>query len=125
MSKRKSEIDPIVTDPTVPVPTVTLKGVEYKLALDFASLAQAESTFNRQGHNVNILLALPSLNLNSVRILWPCAIHKYHPEVSFEQAQDMVDITSIGAIVPVIGDVWNASLPEPEPGAKGNAEASE
>ena len=111
-------------NPTLPKSTITIGGVEYSLCFDFAALAEAESAFTRAGHEVNLLAALPQLNLSNTRIIFACALHAFHPEVGYEQALAMVTFQNVYIIAAAIADAWQKALPEPESKEK-NAPAAE
>lgn len=101
-------------DPTLPKTSIEIEGNTYNLCFDLAALAEAEMHFSAQGHDVNLLVALPSMNLNSVRVVFPCAIHKFHPEVGFAQAQAMITMKNMQQIGMAIVQAWGYAIPEPE-----------
>jgi hypothetical protein len=115
MSKAKKQADAPAVDPTSPPVELTVNGSTYMLTFDFKSLSEAEFAFNRAGQHVNILVALPELNLFAVRTIWPCALHRHHPGISFEDAQAMIDHDTVFPIATAIANVWTKSLPEPKP----------
>ncbi len=99
-------------DPTQPDYELTLGDHTYSLCFDFGSLAEAESKFLRQGHNVNLLAALPELNLSSTRLLFAASLHKFHPEVKYEDAVAMVTLANVFSIAEAIANTWTKSLPQ-------------
>lgn len=116
MAKRHIANTP--ADPTLPSTPIEINGVTYHLCFDFGALAEAEADFNRQGHRVNLLTALPELNLVNTRILFAASVHKYHPELRFEQAIALVTFRNVYAVVQKISEAWNEAMPEPEDEAK-------
>jgi hypothetical protein len=71
-------------------------GVTYNLCGEFAALIEAEEFFNIRGHNVNLLVAIGSGRnqqavLAALRQLIPCALHTFHPKLSWEEAQALID----------------------------------
>lgn len=115
MARRKREIANTPLDPTAPHASVTIDGKEYRLCFDFAALAEARAYFRKQGRNdVNLLRALMSVDADSVWIVFPCAIHKFHPEISYEDAQAMLTIPVAFVVADAIIQAWNLSVPEPK-----------
>lgn len=112
MSKKK--IANTVSDPTLPKTPITLDGTEYFLCFDLGALAEAEQAFLREGHNVNLLAALPVLNLTNARVIFAASIRKFQPEISYEEAVAMVTLKNVFVIANTIYDAWNQSQPEPE-----------
>jgi hypothetical protein len=105
---------PIVTDPTLPTVKVMLDGKEYTLCLNQRALAEAEMAFIRAGHNVNLLSAYMQLNLSNLMVIFPCALHKYHPEISFIEAQEMVTTLNSFVLVQAVSVLWGDSHSEPD-----------
>lgn len=101
-------------DPTLPKVPVKIKGKEYFLCFDLAALADAEAHFLRQGVEVNLLAALPAMTLMQVRTLFPCALHKFQPSITFEEAQAMITPPVLYIVAAAIGAAWKESLPEPD-----------
>lgn len=112
---RKRETAGTPADPTLPKTPVEIGGVTYQLCFDLGALAEAEAELLRQGHEVNLLRALPVLNLSSVREIFPCALKKFHPELAFEHAQALVTLRSVYTIAGAILAAWEAANAEPSP----------
>jgi len=102
-------------DPTLERSAVTIDGQSYNLCFDLEALSTAEDKFLAQGHDVNLLYALPRLTLSSVRTIFPCAVHKFQPELSFQQAQALVTFRSLYPIAAAIQDAWNKAMRQAEP----------
>lgn len=110
------------TDPTLPKTPIAINDDEYNLCFDLGALAEAEAELNAEGHNVNLLAALPTLNLTNVRVIFAAAIRKFHPSIDYDEAVGMVNLGNVYLIAAAISDAWQAALPAPgEP--VGNAEA--
>lgn len=101
-------------DPTLPKTPIEIAGKTYFLCFDLGALAEAESHFDAQGHEVNLLRALPRINLANARIVFPCAIHKFHPEIDFFQAQKLLTFENMWLVAEAIGEAWKAAIPEAE-----------
>jgi hypothetical protein len=112
MPKRKIANTSI--DPTAPTIPVVINGITYHLVFTLSALAEAETHFRAQGHDVNLLDALPGYTLAHVRTLFPCALRARHPDISFEEAQRLITMPVLYVVAAAIGAAWQASLPEPE-----------
>lgn len=112
-------------DPTLPKTPIIINDETYNLCFDFGALALAEAALNEQGHTVNLLAALPQLNLANTRIIFAAALHAFHPDIAFEQAVGMVNFGNVYLIAGAIADAWEASLPAPKQDKPGNAPAAE
>ena len=102
-------------DPTLPKTPITIDGVEYNLCFDLGALAEAEAALNREGHSVNLLAALPNINLSNTRLIFACAIRKFHPLLAFDEAVALVTLGNVYAVATTIVEAWQAAMPEPEP----------
>jgi hypothetical protein len=114
MAKRKREIAHTVADPTLETVEIAIKGKKYRLCFDLGALAEAEFHFMKAGKEVNLLAAFPNMSLWAVRAIFPCAVHRFHPELSFEEAQKLVTLPVLYAVWPFINLAWSQSLPEPD-----------
>ena len=119
MTKKKPE-SILDVDPTLPTTEIEIDGKTYRMCFDLFALAQAERDFIRQGIDVDILSALPQSNLNSTLVLFAASIHKFHPEVAFEDAQRLVTIPKSYEVRAAVVAAWNKSLPLPSDEGKGN-----
>jgi hypothetical protein len=63
---------------------------------------------------VNLLVSLSELNLRNVRVLFAAAVRTFHPELGFEEAQELLALADIFRVVGAIELSWSASVPEPE-----------
>ena len=125
---RTRKIAGTTADATLPKTPVVLGGKTYNLCLDLGALAEAETEINgellRAGRkeSVNLLFALPALNLASVRLIFAAAIRKFHPEISFDEACALVTLVTVYDIAKRIQDVWDAASPvtaTPDPSRPG------
>jgi hypothetical protein len=112
-----------VVDPTMPSTPLELDGKTYNLCFDLRAMAEAQQFFKRPtyddkgkiikpGNDVNLLAALPNIDLDSVMVIFPCIVHKYHPELSFEEAQALVTLATVYPIATAIGEAWRAAVPD-------------
>ena len=93
---------------------VQIDGKTYNLSFEFTDLAAAEKLFRSQGHAVNLLVALPELSIDSVRVVFPCAAHRHH-ELRWEEAQALVTLPSAYVIATAIAQAWEASAKSAAP----------
>jgi hypothetical protein len=112
MTKRK--VENTTEDPTLSKTPVEINGKTYHLCFDLGSLAEAESHFKAQGHEVNLLRALPQLDLSNIMVIFPCALRKFHPDVKFAHAQSMVTLQNVYGIAAMIAAAWGEAIPKPE-----------
>lgn len=119
MKTQKREIAGTPADPTLPKTPVEVGGKTYNLCFDLGALAEAEQAINaelyRAGRKdyVNLLSALPQQNLACTRIVFAAAVRKFHPELGFEAALELVGINDLLTIALAIKDAWEASTPLP------------
>jgi hypothetical protein len=114
----KRKVAETVADPTLATTSMELKGKQYTLCFDMGSLAEAEMHFRRAGENVNLLNAIPDPTvLSNVLIVFPCAVHRFHPELSFKDAQDLImgNYPAVLACAIFIMQAWNQAVVEPDP----------
>jgi hypothetical protein len=96
-----------IVDPTLPTATVTLDNAkEYTLCLNHRALAEAERAFLAEGTHVNLLWAFIELNLSSLMVLFPCALRKFHPEISFKDAQDLLTPYNAMQAMQAVSVLW-------------------
>lgn len=115
MAKRK--IANTLADPTQATTQIKIKGKEYTLCFDMGALAEAEMHFRRAGDEVNLLAAFPEVSLSSILIIFPCAIHKFHPDLSYKEAQAVIgkSLPAIYAVAPFIMEAWKDAMPDVDP----------
>ena len=65
MTNQTNTIANTPADPTLERSTITIDDKAYDLCFDLASLAAVEDKFLKQGHDVNLLVALPQLTLST------------------------------------------------------------
>lgn len=114
MSKRKRDVAHTVIDPTLKTTEIEIRGKKYRLCFDLGAIAEGEFYFMQKGHKVNLLNALPEPSLWGARAIFPCAVHRFHPELTFEEAQKLVTLPVLYAIWPFVTAAWKESLPEAE-----------
>lgn len=117
---RERKIAGTASDPTLPKTPVEIGGKTYNLCFDLGALAEAETAINaelaRAGRTdfVNLLFALPRLNLANVRTIFAAAVRKFHPKLSFDEACAMVDLNSAWDIATAVKGAWEAAQPAAE-----------
>ena len=110
--KKKIESSPTVTDkPALDVSKIPVEigSKTYNLCFEFIELGKAETWFRSLGHRFNLLFALPNLTLENIGIVFACAAHKHHPELTWEEAQALVTMESAYPIATAIVMAWDRS----------------
>jgi hypothetical protein len=82
----------------LPKTPVIVEDITLQLSGDFESLIEAESFFRSEGHDLDLALAIfnardPVSALSGLRQLIPCALRAFHPEITWDQVQKMIDRT--------------------------------
>ena len=111
MSKRK--IAGTAADPTLPKTPIEIDGETYHVCFEYAALAEAEHAFELEGHEVNLLWALPNPTMYNTGVLFAAAVRTFHPELGFDGARALVNMGNVYAIVVALRDAWNKALPRP------------
>lgn len=111
-----------VADPTLPKTPIEIDGRTFNLCFDLGALAEAEMYFNQQGHDINLLRALPELNLSNTRIIFPCAAHKFQPSLGFIEGQSLITLKNVYAVATAIASAWQDGVPVPETETKAGTE---
>ena len=101
---------------------IEIDGKTYNLCFDSGPLVDAEEFFGQRGHEVNLLKALTDLTIANVRRVFPCAVHTFHPELSFEDAQALMTLPAIYPVAIAINAAWAAQASN---GAAADAPAAE
>jgi hypothetical protein len=113
MSKKRTATAPLV-DPTLPTFPVEIDGKTYTLCLDFSTLAQAERELQRQGHDICILRHMPSLSFELVKAFFVCGVHRFHPDLAFEDAEKLVRLDTVWLIAKCIDIAYAMAMPPKE-----------
>jgi len=89
---------------------VEIGGNMYNLCFNLRKLAEAEKHYRYQGRNVNLLVSLSEFTLSGVRDSFPCLVRTFHPELSWEQAQELVTLESAYKLTAIVADVMQKSF---------------
>jgi hypothetical protein len=81
---------------SLPKISLIIDGGTYNLCGDFGALAEAEAFFNLQGREINVAAALFDVRdtiscLSALRQVFPCALRRFHQEIDYAAAQEMID----------------------------------
>ena len=109
-------------DPTVETTDVVIGEKVYRMCLNVRALAQAERELNKLGYQVVLILALNRrrlLELDSILVLFAASIRKFHPEIDFGDAMDLVTLPYVETVAFALHEAWEKCLPKPE-GDKAN-----
>lgn len=100
-------------DPLLPRTPIEIGGKTYYLCFDYRALREAELEYRLKGHSANLLATFKDFSFDSVCSVFPCALHRFHPEITWEQAQAMVDLGTVFPIGEAIYMAWQAAMPRP------------
>lgn len=110
--RKKRKIAGSEVDPTLPRIEIEIDGKTYRLCFDLAALAEAKAHFAKAGHKINVLQALSELDVDNLRVLFPCALHKFHPEIGFEEAQKLITYRTMFEMSGAVLATWAACMPK-------------
>jgi hypothetical protein len=100
-------------DPLLPRTPIEIDGKTYYLCFDYRALREAEYEYRLRGHHANLLANFRDFSFESVSSVFPCALHRFHPEITWEKAQAMVDLGTVFSIGEAILAAWQAAMPKP------------
>jgi hypothetical protein len=87
---------------------IEINGRTYDMCFDFAELAKAERLYRSQGHQFNLMFAMPEFTFGSLQVVFPCLVRTHHPELTWEQAQELVTLQSASAIALAVAGALDA-----------------
>ena len=122
MKTEKATPSPVEADPTVETTDVVIGGKVYRMCLTTRALAEAERELKKLGYPVVLIRALNPvtlLELDSILMLFAASIRKFHPEIDFGDAMDLVTLPYVQTVAVALHDAWEKCLPKPE-GDKAN-----
>jgi len=90
--------------------SIEINGKTYYLCFDLKRLAEAESFYRRQGYNVNLLVNLSEFTLSGTRDALPCLLRPFHPELTWDQAQDLFSLDVAYKLGGIIAEVMQKAL---------------
>lgn len=119
--KSVRSITPIPVDPTIETTDVVIGDKVYRMCFDLRSLAIAEEKLVGEGHNVNLLVALPRMDkIVNIRILFAASIQRFHPEIDFEDGLNLLNISNIYKVANAIASAVEKSMSVPDKDVKAN-----
>jgi hypothetical protein len=94
-------------DPTVRYAKLELSGEEYSLVFDFNAIATAE-----QVAKVNLLESFYFQNMTAAQFrgMFYAALRKAHPEISLQQAGDLITVKTLPVIQEALLKAWQNSI---------------
>ncbi len=115
--RKKKPVQPkgiLPIDPTIESTPIAIDGKVYQMCFDLASLAEAEHAMVGAGHDVNLLYALPKVNLESTRILFAASLQRFHSELEFQDRLDLLTLPYVLTAANAIADAWGKALAKPD-----------
>lgn len=102
-------------DPMLPKTPVVIGGKTYSLCFDYQALREAERAFQVEGHRATLVVTMNDpFSFDSVSLVLPCALHRFHPEITWEQAQAMVNLGNVSEIATAIYQAKMDAMPKPD-----------
>jgi hypothetical protein len=118
MSKRK--IAGTIADATLPKTPVEVNGKTYYLCFTVGALSEAETAINRElglvgtENEVNLLQALPKQNLANTRLVFAAAVRAFHPELTFDEAAELLEVPDLYPVAVAIREAWARARVQPK-----------
>lgn len=118
---RKRTIANTPADASLPKTPVTIGGKTYNLCFDLGALSEAETAINAElarldpPQRVNLLIALPDTTLGSTRVTFAAAVRKFHPELRFAEAMNLLTLANVHDVAILIREAWEKATAPPEP----------
>lgn len=97
-----------MTNPTFRYSTLSIDGVEYKLAYSFNSIAECEA--ESRCNLLEGLDSLDSMNALQLRGLFYAALKPLQPLMTVEQAGDMIAVNGIVGVAAAVAVAYKLSL---------------
>lgn len=101
-----------LADPTLATTDVVIDGKVYRMCFDMQALGQAEEDLIAEGHDVQLLLALPKFNIKNTLIIFAASIRRFHPEISYEDAVRLVTLPYVYTVAAAIQEAWKKAMPD-------------
>jgi hypothetical protein len=101
-----------------PTVDITLDGKDYTLGYTLGAIGRARELGVEKidvTDSIAFMLALPSF-------VWVCLDESGREELSVKQIAELVNPLNVGTVAEKIGELWNASVPEPDPNVQPPAE---
>jgi hypothetical protein len=111
-------------DPMLPRTPIEIDGKTYNMCFDFGAILEAESAYAREGHQANLLVNFRNFSFYGVRMVFPCAVRTFHPELTWDQARALVNMGNVFDIGNAIFEAWNAAQVKKEPAKEETEEES-
>jgi hypothetical protein len=104
-----------IPSPVAPEVSVEADGESYRLCFDFGALAVAKQKLKQKGIELNLLRSIDfqGLDVDTLPALFFAAAQKHQPEVSFERAQEIVNLRTAGVIAIGLFTAWKAAMVMP------------
>lgn len=107
-------------DPTLSFTEIELDGKVYKLCFTYRVFRVAAARLSAQGVAVNLLWELPNLTMENLPAVLAAALGTFHPEITYEAAEALIDWDTVPTICEKIVTAWIGAMPKRERSAQGN-----
>lgn len=102
-----------IVDATLPKTPITIGGKTYEMCLDLGALSKAEQELVAEGNDVKLLLCLPPITLQSLRILFAASLRQFQPDLPYKDALQLLNLGNVQDAYSVVVKAWNAAMAEP------------
>jgi len=82
------------------------------LCFDLDALAEASEYFAVTGNGTPLAVLLQDLSLAACMNIFPCALRRFRPELTFVEAQMLMDLQSVYAVAMYMATAWRVASPE-------------
>lgn len=106
------------SDPLLPKTPLVVDGKTYFLCFDYRALREAETKFMAEGHRSALVAAFSDpFSFESVSRVLPCALRRFHPAITWEEAESLVTLGNVSEIAGIIFEAREAANPKPDKAA--------
>ena len=101
-------------DSTLPDVSIELNGSTYHLLFTFGALSIAEKKLHAAGIRIGLLVArnIAFWDASTLPYIFFAALVTRHPEITFHQANALLDFENCEAVVDKLVEAHNAAMPE-------------
>jgi hypothetical protein len=114
MSKMKNKT--VIPDPMISEVALEIGGERFSLCFDFAALATAKAKLREYGVTINLLHALnfSEMDVDTVPALFFAATQRHQPDLSWEHAQQLVNLRTVSSIFNGLAAAYKVAVVEPK-----------
>jgi hypothetical protein len=88
-----------------PAKTAQTQAANLNLLCDLEALAEANEFFNGKTNLLAIYVEGLGFNLGHIWRVWPCAVHHFRPELSMDEARQLLTLEGVRLVIGLLGIV--------------------